>query len=426
MTKDFDQIRMCLFQIEKKLDWGNSDSWHNDVFIELSRVIQEETNVLLSPTTLKRVWGKVNYNSNPSINTLNTLAQFSGYLNWRDFKSNNASKPVKQQKPKITFAQFKVLGTTLLLSAIIASILLAMRGKNEEYNEPLDFSDVIFTSKPVTKGLPNSVLFDFDLKGIQSDSIFIQQYWDRTKRIKVHSDQKQATGQYYFPGYFRAKLVVDGVIGLEHDLFIKSEGWMGTIDYEPVPKYYEQAIVLEDNLGLPTSALKEIQQSEKPLVSSFHFVDDLGEVSGDNFELETSFRNLYNDKWAVCSSTRIVVLGSKGALVIPFSIPGCVSEIGLMLNENYLSGKEHDLSAFGTDLSKFQTFGIRVQEKAASISIDGREIYNGAYQETIGKLVGLRFRFLGAGEIENLSVIDLQNNRQIFTEGFEVMNRTET
>ena len=72
-------LKTCLLQIEEQLGWGSSDAWHNEVFSDLSEAIHVSTSILLSPTTLKRVWGKVSYGSSPSINTMNTLAQFAGY-----------------------------------------------------------------------------------------------------------------------------------------------------------------------------------------------------------------------------------------------------------------------------------------------------------------------------------------------------------
>ena len=418
MTKDYNLIKKCLLQIEEKLEWGSSDTWHNEVFLELSNTVQDQTNVLLSPTTLKRVWGKVNYNSNPSINTLNTLAQFSGYLNWRDFKNNYESKPIVNKVVKFPYSRLKILGVTLVLAVSIASFIIGMRSKVIE-NIKHDFANVTFSSRSVASGLPNSVVFDFDLKGIISDSIYIQQFWDKTKTIKINAHQSQATGQYYYPGYYRAKLLVDGVIGKEHDLFIKSKGWLGTIEYEPIPKYFNE-LSFKHILKLPESAQNEISQQDKPLVSSFHYVDDLGEISGDNFLLDTSIRNAYNDKWAVCSSSRIVILGTKGAMIIPFSIPGCVSEIGLMMNDVYLSGKEHDLSMFGTDLSQFNKIKVRVEDKKVSVVLNGKKIYSGKYNATMGNVVGLRYRFLGAGEVNHLILKDLTNDSLIAKEGIKI------
>ncbi|MFK7772036.1 MAG: hypothetical protein AB8F94_07845 [Saprospiraceae bacterium] len=414
MEKNKDQklIAKCLLEIEERLGWGNSTDWHNDVFIELSGAIQEHTKILLSPTTLKRVWGKVNYQSSPSINTLNTLAQFAGYLNWRDFKNKSEIEPIHPKLPK-----GKALGYLTILFISLAFFLLATRS-NHQKKEGFDFSKMEFSSRPITKGLPNSVVFDFDLKEVKSDSVYIQQFWDRTKTIKLKPNQTQATGQYYFPGYFRAKLLVDGDIKQEHDLFIKSEGWLGTIDYDPVPKYFEEKRVLKNNLVLPKNALEEIASSEQPLVSTFHFVDDLGEISGDNFLLETSFRNIYHDKWAVCSSTRLVILGTEGAMIIPFSIPGCVSEIGVMLNDVYLSGKENDLSMFGTDLSQFKNIEVHVENKNVTVSINDKNIYTGQYSDPIGNIVGIRYRFLGAGEVDFLKLRNLASEEFIINEDF--------
>ena len=116
--KEHTEVQKCLSLIEEKLNWGDSNLWHNDVFIELSEKIQDETKVLLSSTTLKRVWGKVNYNSAPSISTLNALAQFAGHLNWRDFKNKEPKK--KEIHFKRTFiTNLRVI----MLSAFIIAVL---------------------------------------------------------------------------------------------------------------------------------------------------------------------------------------------------------------------------------------------------------------------------------------------------------------
>ena len=406
-------VKKCLLQIEEQLGWGDASDWHSDVFIELSEVIQKKTNVLLSPTTLKRVWGKVNYTNAPSISTLNTLAQFAGYVNWRDFKNKIADLPDSKTR-KFEKDQKKIFAYAAIFALVFISLFSVLNGVSDNPKN-FDFSDVEFQSRPIVKGLPNSVVFDFNLKGLDSDSIYIQQYWDVTKTIKIEPHQSQATGQYYYPGYFRAKLLVEGDIKKEHDLFIKSEGWLGTIDYEPIPKYFKESDIIATNLVLPDAALLDIQHSEKPVQSSFHLIDDFG-LSGDNFLLETAFRNSYNDKWAVCQTAKVVILGTKGAMIIPFSIPGCVSDLNLLLNDVYLSGKQHDLSAFGTDLSDFRNIQIRTDNKTVKVAIDGETRFMKHYNVSIGNLVGIRYRFLGAGEVDYLKITDHTNKVLIDTD----------
>ena len=76
---------------ESNTGWGDSDEWTNQDFVILSEKIQERTGVALSYVTLKRVWGKVKYDSLPNTHTLDTLVQFLGYENWRDFRSQNGN-----------------------------------------------------------------------------------------------------------------------------------------------------------------------------------------------------------------------------------------------------------------------------------------------------------------------------------------------
>ena len=401
---DYKILQVCLLQIEAKLGWGKADSWPNEAFDELSSLIQENTSVLLSPTTLKRVWGKVNYQSSPSINTLNTLAQFAGHKNWLDFKNQHTISPRQRLnrslwKPALVIAGLLILG--ILFLSPIALVDLGSKVKVQALPEKIHF-----TSRPIAEGIPNSVLFDLDLEGIDSDSMLIQQFWDPAKTIQLKQGQKQATGIYYYPGYFRAKLLVDGSVIQEHDLFIKSGGWLGTIDYDPIPKYLSTEDILSTELRLSEADVQEIASLDDPHYSSFHWVDDLTHISADNFILETEVRNVYRDKWAVCQTFKLVVLGTKGAAVIPFSIPGCVSDLGVMANDVYWSGKEHDLSSLGADFSEFRRIKLHFEGQRLKVFLDGKEVFTTEYSEEIGQLAGLRFRFLGAGEVQDLRLYE--------------------
>jgi len=405
-------VQICLLQIEEKLGWGNSSQWHNDVFVELSEIIQSQTKTLLSTTTLKRVWGKLNYNSSPSISTLNTLAEFAGYSNWRDFKIKVNSKSSSWIEKNIN-PNLSIIIPSAALLAIIFISLFSMIGINNNTNT-IDTSLIDFSCHTITEGIPNSVVFNFDLNDIISDSIYIQQFWDITKTIKINSEQKQATGIYYYPGYFRAKLLVDGTIIKENDLFIKSNGWLATLDYKPIPKYFKDI----NSLSLPFNAINAIANSKEPLTSTFHYINDFKEISGDNFRLKTTIKNVYNDKWAVCQNATIIIVGTKSAHMIPFAISGCASNMGLMMSDVFLSGKEHDLSSLSMDLSKQTALKIEVINKHVSIFLENKKIYSNFYNESIGKIVGLRYRFLGAGEVSDISLSNLDESNIIISENF--------
>ncbi len=416
MFPEYKLVQRCLRQIEDNLGWGASSEWHNDMFVELSEQIQKRTQVLLSPTTLKRVWGRVNYQSAPSITTLNTLAQFAGFQNWRDYKNTVAVKKPSWLSQKVN----PNLGIIMLGASVMTLVFISLYSLKGSKNstDAIDISKIGFTSRPISKGLPNSVVFDLDIDGIQSDSIHIQQYWDPTKTIGLKSGQKQATGQYYFPGYFRAKLLVDGTVLKQHDLFIKTEGWLGTLDYEPIPKYVPEDRIRKGALSFSRPILEEIASSEQPFSTTFHKIDDFTPVSGDNFVLTTSIRNTYREKWAVCQNAAIIILGTKSAMIVAFSIPGCVSEIGVMMSDVYISGKEHDLSGLGVDLSVTQDFKIEVRNKQLRVFLENDQLFTGGYNESIGTIVGIRYRFLGAGEVSYTKLTDLSGHSVAFEDDF--------
>ncbi|MEO0902184.1 MAG: hypothetical protein AAFY00_09240 [Bacteroidota bacterium] len=278
---------------------------------------------------------------------------------------------------------------------------------------PIDPTQIVFKSRPITQGLPNSVVFDLDLNGIQSDSIHIQQYWDPKKTISLTKGQQQATGQYYFPGYFRAKLLVDGEILKQHDLFIKTNGWLGTLDYAPIPKYFESSKIHGDKLSIPEEAFTEITSNEKPLSSTFHMVKAFDSISGDNFELRSILKNTYHEVWAVCQKTSIIVLGTKGAMVVTLGVPGCASELWVMMNDTFTNGKKQDLSGLGLDLSTEKEIQLRVEKKVLRVSSGNKILFEGAYSETLGRIAGVRYRFFGAGEVYESTLSNLEGSTSI-------------
>ena len=414
MHPEFELVKQCLREIETRLQWGESAVWHNDMYHELSERILAETQVLLSPTTLKRVWGRVAYSSAPSITTKNALARFAGYQNWRDFKSLHRRRKPAPLRKKIS-ENIGVITMAASLMTVVFISFFSLRGTGSVRYEP---SRIGFTSDPIAEGLPNSVVFRIDLGGYSPEDVRIQQSWDETKTIALKPGQTEATGQYYYPGYFRSKLRLDGTIVKEHDLYIRSDGWLGTLDYDPIPKYVPARELVGGTLSFPPEIVREIQNREEPLISAFHYVNEMGGISGDNFVLETSIRNVYRDKWAVCQQVNILILGTKSALIIPFSIPGCVSEIGVMLSERYLGGKEHDLSGLGLDFREFRDVKIQVIAKTVSVYAGDRLLFRDSFSQTIGKVAGVRFRFRGAGEIGHVRLTDSENGALALDEDF--------
>src|ERR1700760_4808105 len=90
------ELKHLLNIIEQQLDWGDPSAWQTKDFEILNELIFEKTKISLSASTLRRIWGRVEYNHLPSGTTLDTLARFAGFESWRVFS---------RQKPEVEIAQ---------------------------------------------------------------------------------------------------------------------------------------------------------------------------------------------------------------------------------------------------------------------------------------------------------------------------------
>lgn len=415
-------LKYCLAQIERKLGWASSDLWLNQDFELLSDRIFEEVNVKLSITTLKRVWGKVNYASEPSISTLNALAQFIGYQNWSHLKNDKQKAPLKlnRAKPLRVKNKFILGGLFFFITLLIA---IGVSG-SDLLKRDIDGSHVKFDVQPVTQNLPNSVVFTYDFGNNDVDRAYIQQSWNKKLTFEIDPSGSEATGIYYYPGYFRAKLLVNDKIIKERDVYLRTDGWMATYGIGEIPSYYYQDALLKNGaLRLKPEIIEEVYKNEERSVQqlSFHLFEDFGEVYGTNFEFETRFRNTFNSRDGICQHTQVLVHGTEGVLLMPFSIPGCVSDLSIVTPGQMIDGKSNDLSAFGTNIMDWQELKCISDGNEVKIILNDQLIKELTLPVGIGKIVGFKYRFMGAGEIDYVKLI--RNGEVVFQDSFEVNNK---
>jgi hypothetical protein len=419
---DSDEILLerCKDQIQSKLGWERSESWTNQDFHMLAEKIQEHTGVNLSVATLKRIWGKVKYDSKPTVTTLNTLAQYLGFEHWRAFKqalydkgeNGHSTRPVESENHKVTDTRplpkrkwgYGVMGVTLC-AALLVMAVFAFRKETTSAILPDQYS---FSSKKViTEGIPNSVIFDYDATSAPIDSVFIQQSWDERLRTQVPKDARQHTSIYYTPGFFQAKLVIGKQIVKEHDLWIKSNGWIALVRQSPVPVYFNKGDFQKAGmLSVPIEKLKESNlalQPELPWVS-FYNVKDFGDIRTDNFLFETEVRSEYKEGAGACQFAQILLLLEGAVISIPLSIKGCVSDIGLGYDTKGISGKSADLSAFGCDMSQWVKVRCEAKDNKAQIFVNDNIAFETSVDDKPKKIVGLLYRFQGTGSIKNVKL----------------------
>lgn len=409
-------IELLKKQIEEQLSWGNSDAWANADLEKLSELMFEKTGINLSVSTLKRVWGKVKYDSAPTATTLNTLAQFSGHESWRSFCSKTcfdkdktdqvaeSDKPtaLKSRKP----LHWVVAGTLLAAVSVLAVVWLSFFKNSMLDTDP---AKIVFNSRAVSDELPNSVVFNYDVGKITADSVIIQQSWDPRRREAVSSRQHQHTSIYYYPGFFAAKLLVDNRIVKEHEILIKTRGWVGITQPRSgdKPFYLSHRETRLESGGMQITA--ETLKGKTGLAvlndiwTTFCNVKEFN-VDPGNFTLDAILQNTSPKEAVLCPQVKINIITSDGFISLPLCAKGCTSAISLTVSDNSIDGKDHDLSALGCDFSKPVQLKFSVKNKQAVINLDGKKMLTVPYTRPFGKVVAVMVNFEGAGEMRDVAI----------------------
>ncbi|WP_184549678.1 hypothetical protein [Mucilaginibacter sp. FT3.2] len=409
MEKEKQLLLLCCQLIERSLNWGSSSIWGNDDFEQLSKLIFEKTRVRLSISTLKRIWGKVKYDSFPNAATLNALAGFMDYTSWRDFRQQHQVNGIIEQPLALVETEPKIPTSTNRYKYLwlIAGLLLIIGGlyfviiSNKKTIDP---TTVKFGSKMTSDDMPNSVVFNYDASAFHSDSVYIQQSWDPTRRERVPGNGKQYTSIYYHPGYFLAKLIVDKHIKKETTVFIKTKGWIGILDHSPIPVYLSPKEIKEQgHMGISGEVMQQKLGVSvfNDIWLKFSNVREFAGIKADNFTLDCTLRNTATTAQSVCRKADVTILGTGMAIIIPIANRGCIADIGVLTGENWISGHDHDLSAFGCDFTQYQNLSCRVKDHRLKIYLNNKQIMDVEQKHSIGRIIGIRFEFEGPGQVRH-------------------------
>ena len=398
-------LEQCKRLIEASLNWGDAASWTNEDFEALSDRIADKTSVTLSVSTLKRIWGKVKYDSSPTLATLNALARYAGFDGWRDFVARETvvAPPIPTEQPHEQPHRKRNFITPLIIITLAGAALLSFISARI-IHRPANPATLRFEPRRTSEGLPNSVIFDYDATALHPQKVLIQQSWDPKRREKVDPNGTEHTSIYYYPGYFKAKLIVDGEIKKESDVYIATKGWKAIIERDPLPVYLSTTEMTMDSgrIGIRSKTLEE--KTGSPVFSNrlvgFYDVHEFPGISGDHFLLTTTIRNTSTVEQSLCRNMRVVLMGKENPIVIPLTDKGCISGIGLYTGSMSISGKTHDLSAFGCDCSQWQQLTFGQENDVLTIWLNGKLVYSVPRNKSIGDIVGLGISFEGTGEIK--------------------------
>jgi len=412
--------------VEQSLNWGFSQNWKQRDYLRLIEMIDEKTGVAISLSTIKRIW-HTDFNGSPQPATLDAFAQFIDCKNWVEFKNqcqldsdakgkvNDAGSKTKKLMPLIAIAS---------ALSIFAAVTLFFSYKTAEPEHAISFeaANLTFSCKTsVVSGVPNTVIFDYDIGNIHADSFFIQQSWNKFIKDPIDAENTTATSTYFYPGYHKAKLLANDSILKEIAVKVTTNGWLsvaryGYLDASPV-YIHKNSNCADGTLSITKEDLeKHAVEINSDLMSSYYFVSDFDSVNADNFSFETQIR-CDSISMIACPRMDLLVFGEGAIHIIPLTIKGCVGTVNVKFGDKWLYGKNNDFSAFGTDVYNWQTLKAEIVDTVAHIYLNGEHIQEVSFNEGIGTLTGFNFNFAGTGAINFIKVWD-KEKQLVFSDNF--------
>ena len=397
-------------QLETQLGWGPSEGWTTYDFERLSERIDQQTGVSLSVSTLKRVVGKVEAKGIPSLTTLNTLAQFVGYADWRDFQSQKARTPpvlaeLVHHVPEVKkpfWSRFWLTG--LFLGVALVGLLGWLLRPTSPYT-PGAFG---FSSKTIlTRGVPNSVVFAYDATRARAgDSVFICQSWDTRRKVLVDKNEHQHSAIYYYPGFYRAKLMVGGQVVREHDLQINTDGWLGLVEapWGQQPIYFKPADIRHAQTVEVTGKLLDHYGVKREASAPKILLVNQKRIKGiktDAFDFDTEIKSMNEATTDACHRVEVVVHAKNDVLVVPLVEPGCIGDINLYAFGFNASSRKADLSGFGCHPRDWTRLCVHCRGGQMRFYVNQRLVYQARIRNQVTDIIGVQVRFNGPGAVRN-------------------------
>ncbi len=446
-----DQLKV---DIEKALKWGSSDDWKHKDFQNLSEKIFQHSKVILSPSTLKRVWGKIKYEGLPNTSTLDSLASYVGYENWLAYKTTRLDGTVPTPTPSISadnhqtafenytadrigtgrnIKKFAIPVALFMLVGVIVAFALSKLFKSEpkEYaksDEPFVFE----LAAPPRVGVPQTIIIKYDISKLSGDSIYL---YEGDRKWVEYLDKGKNRYPYFCrkPGPQVVKLMQGtkelatiNFNALTNDwqpVFMKSGDPSKKFQIETLPEYFKLKTFDDGQMQITKDDVRNagIETHENDWIH-FYLWNEFG-IDANNYKIETRLKNSLADGATTCQVSIFSITTENGLHECWLVAPGCTKFVhvyfGKQSPDMMVDSKISDLTGFECDLSDWRTLRWEVIDKRVKVFLDDAEIFSKLYDENTGKILGIKYQFKGiGGAVDYLKIWD-KNDSLLYNEQFD-------
>jgi hypothetical protein len=430
LLSDKELVKICMEELSQKAGFDDIENLVQRDFEFLSNAIESKTSVLISLSTIKRLFNG-QFSRLPQVATLDAISIFIGYNNWQDFKiskkqTQNNGELFKSyckknghetSKRKINRAAYFILGGLLFSVSIALIAWLKFQRPAANNFEKAGFSAV----KTTANDIPNTVVFNYNLDEVKADSFFIQQSWDKNRREKIDKKKHTLTDIYYEPGYHIAKLIANDQVIKTVDVNIPTDKWVYYAKEQrpgSLPKYISSSGHRNGSLQVTKEeVVNSLIDVEKENLFLMVYFPSLFENSSDNFILRCRVK-INEVKNNVCPFLMCEVFCQRNFMYFKTKPKGCSNEINAQFSDNLFDGKTTDLSGLAADVTGWQNIEFAVRGKKVSIKINDRDVFSTQYKESAGLITGLGFISNGLPEVDFVS-LQTPDGKDIYQNNFD-------
>lgn len=429
-------VRACLTALCRDAGFADPDALVQRDLLFLCDRIEDRTGTIISLSTLKRLLAG-QFARLPQVATLDALAQTIGFAHWQAYRAAippsdacpapfvaAASDPAAITGRQTLSWRWLALGAALCLLAVVSLALV-----RTHRHVLAGAATAAFSATKVTgNDLPNTVVFHYNIDGVTADSFFIQQSWDRNRRVRIQKGVHTLTDLYLEPGYHVAKLIANDQIIKTVDVSIPTDRWV----YYAQPRFggdpaYITPAAARTLAGAPPEtatppapgtpsaltggvlaltrsdlAASGIDPTREHLYVMANF-PSTRTLNSDSFTLR--FRARVADAMGnLCPFLMGEVFCQRNFMFFSSTPPGCSSTSEVQFGDNFMGGKTHDLSPLGADVRSWQDFELAVKQRAVSIAINGKPVMTTTYTQPCGQITGLGFISNGLCEVDSIAL----------------------
>ena len=397
----------------------------------VSDSIASKTGVNISLSTLKRLING-EFARLPQIATLNAIAAFLDCANWHEYKIKKTleirndqpevaetmdSKPREYSRSRKAFFRYSIVGILVVFISLSLVAILTFQKPGPRNIDKAEFS----ARKTTSNELPNSVVFNYNIDKVIADSFFIQQSWDKNRRVRIYKNNYTLTDIYYEPGYHTARLIANDQIIKTIDVSIPTDRWLF---YSKEKTAKPQPVYINAGSGVHNGSLQllpeqitnsQIDLQKKNEYISVYFPGKI-ESNSDNFILKFRIRvNLVNTD--PCPYFMTEVFCQRNFMYFISTRKGCASEMIAQFGENLQSGKKHDLSALANEPNRWQDVELLLKDKKVTIRMNDQLVFSTSYQQAAGLITGLGFMSNNLVEVDFVELKTL-DGKDVYTSDF--------